>query len=530
MKQRSGGNGAARLLTAVVPDLPLPLNDDGIRYVSQGTVLVLGPAERIVAVAKQLARTTRVVACSSDRLPPGSARANPLFIPCRIRAVHGYLGQFRVDAEDLAGNPLALAPFSPKSDGIFDLLLDLSPAPFLTAQVKAPGYFSPPPDELDDAIDEMLALKGSFRKPRFLRYDAELCTHGAQGVSGCTRCLDVCPAQAIVSTGDRIEVNAHLCHGCSSCTLVCPTGALAHAEQGPQALLKSVSEKLLPGQQRLRIHEAGELPTVEAGSACLSVPAIAAAGAEIWFSALALGFRQVSLQLPAALAQSTREAITGQLAEAHDLLEALGLPVERIVCMNGAAPLPMPETDAARFVRLPAYAGKRAQLLWAFAALHEGSDGPGAIALKPGADLGSITVDTASCTLCLACSQLCPTGALLSLAEHEDGNTRLEFIEGACVQCGLCERACPEQAISRQARFLLHPAQRHDARVLNRDQQHHCPQCGAPFINKALLVKATQIMRRQGGLDDAAIARLSLCPDCRLQQIIPPPDQSTRSV
>jgi ferredoxin len=528
---KSGHSGVAGLLTAVASNLPLPLNDDGIRYVSQGTVLVLGPAERIVAVAKQLARTTRVVACSADRLPPGSARANPLFIPCRIRAVRGYLGQFRVDAEDLAGNPLALAPFSSKSDGIFDLLLDLSPAPFLTAQVKAPGYFSPPPDELDDAIDEMLALKGSFRKPRFLRYDAELCTHGAQGVQGCTRCLDVCPAQAIVSTGDRIEVNAHLCHGCSTCTLVCPTGALSHTEQSPEALLKTVAERLLPGPQRLCIHEAGEPPSEEPGSACLGVPVIAAAGAEIWFSALALGFQQVLIQLPDALPPSTREAIAGQLGQAHELLDALGLPAECIVGRNGAAPWPTLANQAARSGRLPAYGGKRAQLLWAFATLQEGSDGPGAIALKPGADLGSIAVDTARCTLCLACSQLCPTGALLSPAEHEDGNTHLEFIEGACVQCGLCERACPEQAISRQARFLLHPAQRHDARVLNRDQQHHCPQCGAPFINKALLAKATQIMRRQGGLDDAAIARLSLCPDCRLQQIIPPPPgQSTQPV
>ena len=45
----------------------------------------------------------------------------------------------------------------------------------------------------------------------------------------------------------------------------------------------------------------------------------------------------------------------------------------------------------------------------------------------------------------------------------------LKFLERNCVQCGLCEATCPEEAISLAPRLLLTPAVR-EARVLNETQ------------------------------------------------------------
>ena len=63
--------------------------------------------------------------------------------------------------------------------------------------------------------------------------------------------------------------------------------------------------------------------------------------------------------------------------------------------------------------------------------------------LPAGAPFGTAMIDTRACTLCLACVTVCPGKALL------DGHDvpQLRFLEANCVQCGLCTRSCPENAI-----------------------------------------------------------------------------------
>ncbi len=54
-----------------------------------------------------------------------------------------------------------------------------------------------------------------------------------------------------------------------------------------------------------------------------------------------------------------------------------------------------------------------------------------------------VTIDSNSgCTLCNACVNLCSTNAL-----SKEGN-KVNFVYGNCIACGLCERACPEEAIT----------------------------------------------------------------------------------
>src|SRR3546814_4729385 len=77
--------------------------------------------------------------------------------------------------------------------------------------------------------------------------------------------------------------------------------------------------------------------------------------------------------------------------------------------------------------------------------LHEKAPEPvDLLPLAPGAPFGRIAVDTAGCTLCLACVSACPTGALLD----DENRPWLGFREEACVQCGLCRATCPEKVIA----------------------------------------------------------------------------------
>jgi Pyruvate/2-oxoacid:ferredoxin oxidoreductase delta subunit len=141
----------------------------------------------------------------------------------RVNALHGRLGAFRAEVAALQGMK-DIGAASPNDDGLFDLVLDLGRQPLVTAAVAPLGYFAPGLDASACAagIETMRTLVGSFTKPRYFKYQAELCAHGASGLTGCTRCLDVCSAAAITSAGDRIRVDPHLCQGCAACSLACP--------------------------------------------------------------------------------------------------------------------------------------------------------------------------------------------------------------------------------------------------------------------------------------------------------------------
>ena len=86
---------------------------------------------------------------------------------------------------------------------------------------------------------------GEFDKPRFVKYTASLCAHSRSRRTGCTRCLEVCPAGAITPNGDHVAISAELCMGCGSCASVCPTGAAAYDYPPSTTLLSRLRTLLL---------------------------------------------------------------------------------------------------------------------------------------------------------------------------------------------------------------------------------------------------------------------------------------------
>src|SRR6202035_4424870 len=83
-------------------------------------------------------------------------------------------------------------------------------------------------------------LVGTFGKPRYVSFSAELCAHSRSRIVGCTRCLDLCPTGAIAPAGDHVAIDALICAGCGQCAAVCPTGAAAYALPAADALMRRV--------------------------------------------------------------------------------------------------------------------------------------------------------------------------------------------------------------------------------------------------------------------------------------------------
>jgi ferredoxin len=210
-----------------------------VGYNSDGRLLIAGPG---VAARSAAARFDGTNITVSLLVTDGASLAQTQdaqyqVITAKLASVRGYLGAFEVDVQSADG-PRALAPSILTANRHYDLVLDLGAKAAMSAQVPAPGYFAPGDDarRLDAVIEAISELHGEFEKPRYFQYNPDICAHGERGQRGCERCLLACPTEAIISIGERIEVNTHLCQGGGTCAIACPTGAITYAFPQPAQL------------------------------------------------------------------------------------------------------------------------------------------------------------------------------------------------------------------------------------------------------------------------------------------------------
>ena len=79
-----------------------------------------------------------------------------------------------------------------------------------------------------------------------LRLDNSRCLSIRFSESGCRRCVEICPHNAI-SIDDQLSINPQRCTGCLLCTTVCPSGALEinHSLAACRAALAKVANPVL---------------------------------------------------------------------------------------------------------------------------------------------------------------------------------------------------------------------------------------------------------------------------------------------
>ena len=258
----------------------------------------------------------------------------------------------------------------------FDMVLDLREAPAtatFTQHAPPQGYLhaGSDPGKLAQAVRQLGAMVGVFEKPKFFKYQNNLCAHSRNEQIGCSACIDVCSALAIRSDaklkgktmgkerrfsnalpdpkgqGGGIVVDPHLCVGCGACTTVCPTGAISYAlptavDMGRrvQTLLRTYSQA--GGQNAvLLFHSDGSgIKQLEAlarhvqiqkklrGLPARMLPIAlwhnASVGLEVWLTALAQGANQIAVLLSGDEAPQYRTALAEQMAVGQAVMSGLG--------------------------------------------------------------------------------------------------------------------------------------------------------------------------------------------------------------
>ena len=518
-----------------------------VGYRATGLVLIVGPEPYALSVAEQLVGkvTLAILATEGNNLSAGFEK--PVFTreidgqiilvaAADLMDVGGYLGAFEVIV-DVNGESQNLAGLMNLTSQTFDVILDLGRKPAITLELPPPGYFavSANRENMPKVLEEIAGLNGEFEKPQYVHYEPDICAHGERGITGCTRCIDTCPAGAVISIGERVEVDVHRCHGMGSCSAVCPTGALTYAYPSLGDTMNGLRQALtawrisgMPAPCILLYDSdsgAEYLRTVCAdfpdGVLPWRVEEIGSTGIEVWLSALAYGAAGIRILTHERTPGAVLTTLAQQIELIRCLLEGLDYDGQSIAELpavefsSAVWPQYVDESVVADVATFGGVDNKRDALRLVLDHLTPESSPIEAIALPAASPFGQIHVDTALCTLCMGCVSVCPAGAL---ADGSD-TPKLDFIEWNCVQCGLCERACPENAIALEARLLVDSDSRLMKRTLNEEEPFGCIACGKPFATKSMIDKMAETLASHRMFQGDALDRLKMCEDCRVKSM-----------
>jgi ferredoxin len=549
----AAGPKAAALIAAAGEEMP-PLSL--VTLESSGVALIYGRDEVAIEAAQRLADRLDITVLLSKPADVTPRRTNEFpVLKGTIRNARGHLGAFELAIDDYAlpaPSSRAKLVFGPSRDGAkstCDLILDLSGGtPLFPAHELRPGYVRADPRDkaaVERAIADAGALVGTFDKPRFVNFEASLCAHSRSSITGCTRCLDLCPTGAITPNGNAVAIDANVCAGCGSCASVCPTGAASYALPSADALMRRLRTLLhtyrkAGGSDAVVLFHDGEhgeaiidalarfgdgLP---ASVLPLRVNEVTQVGPEIIASVFAYGGSGVAV-LTRAKPRHDITALRRAVETSEQIVSALGFGAgaigiletddpDQLRAMLDAAPRGVATQKPAGFVPRGA---KRGVLETTFREIHLAAPTPvDVIPLAPGAPFGTVHLNVEGCTLCHACVTACPTGAL---SDNPD-RAMLRFTESLCVQCGLCEATCPEKVITIEPR-LDFQAWNTPQRTLKEEEPFNCIACGKPFGTKSSI---DRVLAKLGGerhwMFQGPNARrldvIKMCADCRVEAVV----------
>ena len=431
-----------------------------------------------------------------------------------------------------------------------DIIIDVTGAPpMFTGWEKRDGYFRVSPDDpvrlatVTAAAAEMI---GAFEKPIYVDYDADLCAHSRNSLNGCSRCLDVCPAGAIISAGDTVEIDPAICGGCGYCGAVCPSGAaqtnLPAADTFGQQMASLVDHYLEAGGKtpRLLLADGGHGssmidmiarfgPGLPADMLPMTMHSAGRVGHDLLVTAVAQGYEQVII-----LANPNKQDETPQIARQIELARALMAGVgaddeARFVLIDEIDPdavaarlrgaRPGGNFKPAPFSPLGSPRGITRLAMRGLAGTQKIE--PTAIPLPEGAPYGRVEIDTDNCTICLSCVSACPAGAL----QDNPDAPQLLFREDACLQCGICVATCPEKVISLVPQFNLADSAM-NAELVIEDEPFHCTGCGKPFGSSRSIERVIDKLSGHSMFSgERQTDMLKMCEDCRVEAMFDKDDR-----
>jgi len=467
-----------------------------------------------------------------------------------INRAQGYFSQFQLDINNFSEalpsskSNMTFGDFFKSVDTECDIIIDLSEnTPMFTGDHKRDCYFrasTNSPNDLLEIFAKAIDMIGEFEKPIYVNYNDSLCAHSRNEKTGCSKCLDVCPAGAIQTSGDVVSVDPGICGGCGFCGSVCPSGAIQTDYPSLEVILGDLSNL-----HDNYIKAGGKNPTLvlfdnDYGNEVINIlsrhgsglPAnlipysmhsVGRVGHDILVSSIAIGYKKIFILLnPKKIKEF--DFLPKEIELANALLSGVAKNDNNTIKLIEESD---PEKIGDKFYEKDGYTKIKPSSFVAVGAprgiLRAGIQGlsksnnnkKDIIPLPNNSPYGTVDINIDSCTICLSCVSACPAGAL----QDNPDSPQLLFREDACLQCGICAATCPEKAISLNSQFNLNDNAM-SAKVIIEDQPFDCIVCGKTFgstksIERIIEKLSTHTMFEKDGRTEM----LKMCEDCRVGEM-----------
>lgn len=365
------------------------------------------------------------------------------------------------------------------------------------------------------------------------------CVHRS---SSCNYCVKACPVSAISLTKESVTIDNRLCIECGACTRECPIGAIQSPSASDAqilAMLNTLSGNELKPHKRVLLltcpagleklaSEAGEDRPLDPSIIPAAIPCIAPIGSIHYLWAASLGITLVTIcpntscQKVAAVIAIQRhvessKSLLNELGEDGAAIQHLNLTendsvIHRILPLVSFAQVPlrkgMPLSGRRREATLNALKTLQEEKHSRFSRHDDG--------MLPFFDLA---IDAEKCGFCGVCERDCPDHAI-SFIKNETSSS-LMFDPALCGGCMICEKTCPELAVkvSRHGQLSEVVEGKKMTKVL--DESVACERCGAPLGSKRSLTILEKKLSDQT-FPDAIIRTLRLCVRCKSKNVFAP--------
>ncbi|GFO97387.1 methyl-viologen-reducing hydrogenase subunitdelta [groundwater metagenome] len=401
------------------------------------------------------------------------------------------------------------------------------------------------------AAMEIIANTGGIERDAPVKAILEGCAAGKSGFLGCTLCERACRHGAIIRKEDNITFDEISCTGCGACASVCPLSLFRMEDDiyGKMEYLLCASKPAIFKRTK-RTHK------ILMFTCAHSIPLLDTAGAQ-------------KIKYPAVLPLFVPDL--ARVSETH-ILRAFDLGAEGVIMLGcdectgdvseeacGLAGLILDEFklgDRIKVIRNNNDVKSFAESVKFFnehiATIQPGRHTPvkltnasnrrilleiiASLAAKTGITPGSVVpvfkygvlgttapfADIsigASCTVCGACTSMCPAGALI-----RDGGS-IASIYSYCIACGLCEQACPEKALKMRRVLDMAKMLNTVPSILFKSELQVCASCNKPYMTQAAFdriagsfienVRGDLEPRDQVELIKHQVELLRYCENCR---------------